>query len=334
MKVFRDFSQFEASDCVVVTIGAFDGVHLGHQRLIKQSIDRAAGIGCVSAVLSFDPLPKQVLRDDTITPYLTSIDEKIELVGKLDPSMFVILHFTRHLARMSPEHFMDMMRRHLPLRELWVGERFALGKGRSGGIVQLAEIGRKRGFELHVCRAVEVDGQVVSSTAIRQLVLEGRVDLAAKMLGRYHWITGKVVPGNKRGRELGFPTANLVSDPLRATPPAGVYAVFAEITDSEKADMLPGVMNIGTCPSFDGECQTLEVHLLDHDRDIYGRVLRVSFVRRLRDEIRFGSIDDLKRQIAADIEDARVILGAPGRPGQSLLSGGQVPAPGGDCSSK
>lgn len=333
MKVFREFSQFKATDCVVATIGAFDGVHIGHQRLIEQSVARAAAIGCQSVVISFDPLPRQVLGEAT-TLYLTTIDEKIDLVGRLNPNTFVILHFTHHLAEMSPGHFMDMLRTHLSLRELWVGERFALGKGRSGNTTKLAEIGRKHGFDLHVCPAVEVDGQVVSSTAIRQFVLEGQVGCAARMLGRYHWITGKVIPGNRRGRELGFPTANLAGDSQRATPPRGVYAVLVEIMEQGDGEVLPGVMNIGVCPSFGGECQTIEVHLLGCDQDLYGRSLRASFVRRLRDEVRFGSVDDLKRQITADIDEARAVLGTAGLPGRPLLPKGSVLVPGGDCQHK
>jgi riboflavin kinase / FMN adenylyltransferase len=313
MKLYRGLEQIGQGSCAVLTIGSFDGVHIGHQQLISQTIIRAGTLGCHSGVLSFDPLPRQILGKSK-THYLTTLEEKVDLVRQIGPDSMIILPFNAAMSEQTPEDFISMLQANFRIKELWMGERFAMGKNRAGTPKRLAEIGRERGFDVHICPSVKVDGQIVSSTAVRQLISAGNLEQATKMLGRYHWITGKVVPGDQRGRELGFPTANIECDPLRAVPGNGVYAVLVEHPGSATHKMWPGVMNIGTRPSFGGGNVSLEVHVLDFEGDLYEHDLRIFFVHRLRPETKFENTEALQKQISADIQTARRVIAGAQRP--------------------
>ncbi len=239
--------------------------------------------------------------------YLTTPGEKMALLEGLGVDLTVLLPFDRQVAAMSARDFMAMVSRHLRVRELWVGPDFGLGRNREGSVERLRELGRELGYELTIVEPVGDAGgrQVVSSSRIRELLAEGRVDEAALHLGRYFSLSGEVVAGARRGHKLGFPTANLEVRPERAVPADGVYAVFA-LLGSER---YLAVANVGVRPSFDNGHRTIETHILDFDQDIYGCDLVVEFVARLRDERRFEQIDDLIAQIERDSEAARRILG-------------------------
>jgi len=307
MDVIDNLAKATLRQETILTIGAFDGVHRGHQALISSVVERARATGRLAAVITFHPHPAMALAPQRAPRYLTTPGEKMALLEGLGVDLTVLLPFDRQVAAMSARDFMAMVSRHLRVRELWVGPDFGLGRNREGSVERLRELGRELNYELTIVEPVSNAGgrQVVSSSRIRELLAEGRVDEAALHLGRYFSLSGEVVAGARRGHKLGFPTANLEVRPERAVPADGVYAVFA-LLGSER---YLAVANVGVRPSFDNGHRTIETHILDFDQDIYGCDLVVEFVARLRDERRFEQIDDLIAQIERDSEAARRILG-------------------------
>lgn len=304
MRIIRDLHQANVGRETVLTIGAFDGLHVGHQELLRRLMRRARQTERLSAVLTFDPLPRTVLGPANNTICLTTVEDKIRLLQQWGLDLLIILPFTRELANTSSRDFVQMLCEHLRMSELWVGWDFALGRGRSGNVSTLRNLGRAMGFQLHVIEPVNDGEVVISSTEIRNLITNGRVREAAEMLGRYHQLTGVVVAGEGRGKDLGFPTANLRVPDHCALPGMGTYAVYA----SFRGERHPAVVNIGCRPTFGaGEC-TVEVHLLDFDADLYGQQIHIQFVERLRAERRFPSPDALRAQIERDVATAREIL--------------------------
>jgi riboflavin kinase/FMN adenylyltransferase len=289
-----------------VAIGVFDGLHLGHRAILEVARARARAAGGRCVVMSFDPHPDVVLARGGFhsPPPLTPLGEKHRLLAALGVDRFVVLPFTRELASLEPEAFVD---RHLvePLAPLAlvVGEGFALGRGRSGTVERLRAIGVTRGFEVEAVPLVQLDGAPVSSTRIRRALAEGGVAEAARMLGRRYAIAGRVVTGDRRGRELGYPTANLRLDEDRVIPADGIYAVLARLPGAQGA--LPAAMSIGMRPTFDGQVRTLEVHLLDWSGDLVGRPLEVEFVDWIRPELRFESAGDLIAAMDRDVAETR-----------------------------
>jgi riboflavin kinase/FMN adenylyltransferase len=304
MHVTDALAKANVQQDTVLTIGAFDGVHRGHQALIRMVVDRARATGCLAALVTFHPHPAAVLAPQRALRYLTTPGAKIALLEKLGVDLVVLLPFDRQVASTPARDFVHAVARHLRLRELWIGADFALGRNREGDAAHLRELGRELGFELHLIEPVDGGEGIISSSRIRALLREGRVEQVARMLGRYPSLSGEVVAGAKRGQRLGFPTANLEVRPERAVPADGVYAAFALLG----ADRLPAVANVGLRPSFDNGQRTVEVHIFDFDQDIYGCDLVVEFVARLRDERRFEDIAALVRQIERDGEAARRIL--------------------------
>jgi riboflavin kinase/FMN adenylyltransferase len=304
MRIIRNLFQANVERETVLTIGAFDGLHLGHQELLRRLTRRARQTERLSAVLTFDPLPRTVLNPAGNTICLTTVEDKIRLLEQWGLDLLVILPFTQELANTSSRDFVQMLCQHLRMTELWVGWDFALGRGRAGNVGALRKLGKAMGFHLQAIEPVS-DGQVViSSTQIRNLITNGRVREAAEMIGRYHQLKGLVVPGEGRGKHLGFPTANLRVPEHCALPAMGIYAVYASI----KGQRHPAVVNIGCRPTFGaGEC-IVEVHLLDFDGDLYGEQIHIQFVERLRAERRFSSADALRAQIEKDVANAREIL--------------------------
>ncbi len=313
MRIIRDLHQANIGRETVLTIGAFDGLHLGHQELLRRLIRRARQTERISGVLTFDPLPRAVLDPITNTTCLITTEDKIKLLEKWGVDLLVILPFTRELANTSARRFVQMLCEHLHMTELWVGWNFALGHRRTGNVSALKKLGEAMGFHLHVIEPVSDGEVVISSTAIRNLIAEGRVREAAEMLGRYHQVKGLVVPGEGRGKQLGFPTANLQLPEHCAVPAVGVYAVYAIISGK----CYPAVVNIGFRPTFGaGERnavppsveRVMEVHLLRFDGDLYGEQITIQFVERLRKERRFSDADALCRQIKKDVARAQEIL--------------------------
>ncbi|MBN1135505.1 MAG: bifunctional riboflavin kinase/FAD synthetase [Anaerolineae bacterium] len=306
MDVLDDLAKASLPQETILTIGAFDGVHRGHQALIKSVVERARATDRLAAVITFHPHPVVALAPQRAPRYLTTPGEKMALLEGLGVDLTVLLPFDRQVAAMSARDFMAMVSRHVRVRELWVGPDFGLGRNREGNVERLRELGRDLGYDLHVVEPVGAAGssQAFSSSRIRELLAQGRVGEAALQLGRYPSLSGEVVTGARRGHTLGFPTANLQVRPERAVPADGVYAVFA-LLGSER---YLAVANVGVRPSFDNGHRTVETHILDFDQDIYGCDLVVEFVARLRDERRFEHIEDLIAQIEQDSEAARRIL--------------------------
>lgn len=305
MQVIDDLTKVDLHQDTILTIGAFDGLHRGHQELIAGVVERARATNRVAALLTFHPHPAVVLAPARAPRYLTTPGEKMALLESLGLDLVLLLPFSRQVAATSAREFMEQVARHLRPRELWVGTDFALGRNREGDVPRLRELGRDLGFEVQAYEPVLGDEMVISSSRIRSLLAEGCIREVTRLLGRYPSLSGEVVVGAQRGRTLGFPTANLEVRPERAVPADGVYAVLAVLG----TERYLAVANIGVRPSFDNGQRTVETHILDFEQDIYGCDLVVEFVARLRDERRFASIDDLIAQIERDCEAARRVLG-------------------------
>jgi len=290
----------------VVTVGNFDGVHLGHRAILARVYRRAAELDCQPVALTFDPHPVKVLNPQGSLPLLTTSAQKIALLREAGLAAVVVLPFTREFAAIPAREFVrDYFVERLQAREVVVGHDYCFGHKREGNIDLLREMGRTLGFSVQVVWAVEVEDAVVSSSLIRAMLRLGKVNEANRLLGRAYGVIGKVVAGKGRGAKLlGVPTANLTSE-NDLLPASGIYAVWVK-RDGRR---LPGVANIGTCPTFDNQEMSLEVHLLDFHGDLYGERLQVEFAARLREERRFPSIGDLAAQIRADVNEARRVLG-------------------------
>lgn len=304
MRIVHALEQAQPEHDTVLTIGSFDGVHRGHQHLVRQLVQRARETERLSVALSFYPHPRAVLHPELRPAYLSTPQERATILAALGLDILVLLPFTKELADTPAAAFMGELVRRLRLRELWVGPDFSLGRGREGDVTALRALGQELGYALHLVEPLTEDGEVISSTRIRQLLQEGRVEEAAKLLGRPYSVMGTVIQGAHRGRSLGFRTANLRPDPERALPADGVYVIWAS-TGHERHG---GVANIGVRPSFGTGERLLEAHLLDYSGDLYSQDLLVEFVRFLRPEQRFPDTTALVEQIRRDIAQARAIL--------------------------
>lgn len=325
MQLIEELERIAPGGPVILTIGVFDGVHLGHKHLIGQVVRRAKETGCLSAVITFHPHPLAVLQPGWELPALTTPQERQELLQRLKVDIIATLPFTKELAQLSAREFMGLVHQHLNVRELWVGPDFALGRGREGTIPRLQEIGQEMGFTVHTVPPFVLDGQVVSSTRIRSLLAQGDVAEAGRLLGRCVSFQGEVIRGARRGHTLGFPTANLAAEPGRALPADGIYVAHVAISPRSKtpgaadeetaaepstdnSGFLPAVVNVGTRPTFNNGQRLVEAYILDFNGDIYGQTLSVHFVQRLRGEMRFPSVEALVEQIRQDVSQARNIL--------------------------
>lgn len=286
----------------VLALGNFDGLHRGHTKIIERVRRVAAERSATSLVLTFDPHPPRIVRPDKAPALLMTLEQKIEALEKSGIQGVAIVRFTPELSRWEPETFVKtVLVDWLRVGEVWVGADFLFGRDRSGNFSLLRTLGAHYGFRAEKIDPVRYKDFVVSSTRVRRLVSEGRVDEAGALLGRHVFIDGVVIRGAGRGRELGVPTANLETT-NELLPPHGVYATTVTIDGVVHA----GVTNIGLRPTFDDVARTtIEVHVLDAERDLYGKTLRVGFVQRLRDERRFPDVDALKAQIDADVRRAR-----------------------------
>ncbi len=289
----------------VVTIGNFDGVHLGHRAILARVLQRARELDGKAVAITFDPHPLKVLRPEMHLPLLTTPEQKLALLSACGLDAVVVLPFTHELAALPPRDFVrQYFCERLQVREVVVGHDYRFGRGREGDIDLLKEMGQLHGFTVQVVWAVEADRAVVSSSLIRALLRLGKVAEAARLLGRPYGVVGQVVRGKGRGAKLlGVPTANL-RPANELLPACGIYAVRVR----RGPETLPGVANIGTCPTFDNQDLSLEVHLMEFNGDLYGENLEVQFVERLREERRFPSIEALGAQIKADIDQARRTL--------------------------
>ena len=292
----------------VVTVGSFDGVHLGHRTLIHYLIERARARDGVSVVLSFDPHPREVLSGRPV-PLLTTIEERADALEALGLDRFIVLPFTSILAGMSAQDFVEnILLRRIGLREIVIGYDHGFGKDREGDSKLLQSLGNKHGFAVDVVPARLLERDVVSSTRIRQALSdEGDVELASRLLGRAYRLTGKVITGDGRGRKLGYPTANIqVNHPNKIIPHRGVYAV--RISIEGRQNERSGMLNVGSRPTFNGEGTHLEAHLFDFEESLYDKILKVDFVQRIRDEQKFTSVEALVEQLSMDERRCRAIL--------------------------
>lgn len=291
----------------VLTTGTFDGVHLGHQEILRYLVRRAGEIGGVPTVVSFDPHPREVLGVEPV-PLLTTLDERAELLESLGVERFVVLPFTRDLSLLEPQAYVvDVLIGQVGLREIVIGYDHRFGRRRAGDASTLNELGKRYGFSVDVIPKHSEAGATVSSSRIRRLLEEGRAAEASRLLGRPYCLSGTVVAGEQRGRTIGFPTANVrLDDARKLIPKVGVYAVRVELANGVGYG---GMMNVGHRPTFESEGNvSVEVHLFDFTGDLYGRTLRVDLLTRLRDERRFESVDALVEQLHEDRRQANAVL--------------------------
>ena len=306
MKIYRDLADIpEPFENACVTIGNFDGVHLGHQLLFGEIVQRAYRCNGTSVAVTFDPHPLQVLRPDGIK-LISTCEQKTELIGHAGIDALVIIPFSRNFAAISATHFVDeILRGTIGVKQLVVGYDYAFGKGRAGNIDFLKEQGAEKGFSVTVVEAHYEDDMLVSSTKVRELIAEGRMADARTLLGRYYQIRGEVQLGQQRGgKEIGFPTANLDMEREDLIPKMGVY-VCQVISDGI---CYGGVLNIGVNPTFEENRLVAETHIFDFNQDIYGKPIKVNLLRFLRSEKKFSGIDELSAQIAKDVTEAKAVL--------------------------
>jgi riboflavin kinase / FMN adenylyltransferase len=288
----------------VVTLGNFDGIHLGHQALIGGAVGDARRLGVPSIVLTFEPHPLKILAPQRAPRLLLAHKDKVQLLQNLGVDIVAVQHFDHAFARLSAEEFVrGLLVGQLKVKKLWVGRDLRFGQGRKGSVDDLLRWGKARGFEVAVVEPILVNGNRVSSSAIRELVSSGRVDEVKPMLGRYHFVSGRVTEGHRRGRELGFPTANLALR-TEVLPLDGIYATLFHLGER----MLPSVSSIGLNPTFGAGPRTVESYIVNFSDEIYGQPVRLSFIKRIREERKFASVEALVEQIHSDVQRAEAIL--------------------------
>ncbi|HWS52731.1 MAG TPA: bifunctional riboflavin kinase/FAD synthetase [Pyrinomonadaceae bacterium] len=301
MRLFHGYENAGIARPTVLTLGVFDGLHLGHQLIIRRVVERARGLAAVPTVITFDPHPRAVLHPESAPPLLQTFDQKLEAFGVLGVEQAIVIRFTPEFASVRAEQFLrDVVRERLQAREVYLGRGFAFGRGREGDIELLRKVSGELGFFADEVPEVRLRGRRISSSRVRELLSEGRVNLARRMLGRPYGVEGPVIRGDERGRTLGFPTANL-RPRNRVIPRRGVYVTATLIGGAWRRS----VTNVGLRPTFkEAEEPSVETFVLDWGGDLYGDVVRVRFLRRLRDERRFASVEELRRQIGSDVARA------------------------------
>jgi riboflavin kinase/FMN adenylyltransferase len=286
---------------MLLTIGVFDGVHLGHKYLISRLKELALKQRLASGVVTFRQHPQEVLSPQTRLPFLTNLEQRVNLLKGEGVDAIIPLSFTAELAKLSARQFLGLLKKHLRMSGVVIGPDFALGRNREGDSETLRRLGQEMGFGVTVVPPVIIDGEVVSSTAIRKALAKGDMKRVQKLTGRPFSLHGRVVPGVGRGVQLGFPTANLEIEPEQALPPDGVYVSQARIDDQGYSS----VTNIGKRPTFGTSERMVEVYILDYHGELYGRELEIDILERLRGEKKFDTAEELKKQIAQDVERGR-----------------------------
>lgn len=301
MKIHAGFQSWNLKERTVVTLGNYDGIHLGHQSILKTLVQDASALNAPSVAVTFDPIPKKVLYPDSSPPLLQTLEQRLESLELIGVDHALVIPFDHNFAKKMPDEFVrDDLVGTLRLKEFVVGENFSFGHQKKGNIELLRRMGESCDFSVKAVNDVRRNGVRVSSTAIRQMVREGHVDLAAELLGHPYALIGHIVEGERLGGRLGIPTANLRFE-NELLPASGVYVTSA-IVQSRR---IPSVTNVGVRPTVGGKQLTVEAHLLDFDGDLYGQRMELEFLQKLRDEKRFAGIDELKAAIAADIASAR-----------------------------
>lgn len=306
MQIIRDFSDSLTIDKpIAIAMGNFDGVHRGHQQLISSCVNASRKQGWSSGVITFEPHPNFVLSRDPNFKLLNTYQEKYVLLDRLGIDYLFLLTFDQALAAMAPEQFVrKFFLQSLQLRKVFIGFDFTFGARGMGTPELLKEIGQENNFEVSILEPVVIDEQVVSSSIIRGKLQDGKIQEAAELLGYFPVMEGPVIDGAKRGRTMGFPTANLAFPAHKLLPAYGVYASWAEI----KGQQRPAIINVGIKPTFEGEKPTVEAYIFDYEDDLYAEKLRLTLVQKIRAEKKFPGLKELKEQITIDVEKARQIL--------------------------
>ncbi|WP_114782279.1 bifunctional riboflavin kinase/FAD synthetase [Botryobacter ruber] len=307
MEVINDIAAFPKLQHAVVTSGTFDGVHVGHQKILTRLVERARQTGSHSVVITYWPHPRLVLfPEDNELKLLSTIDERIKALEAFGIDYLLIIPFTRKFSRMSSRSFItDVLIKAINTKILIIGYDHRFGKNREGSFENLKARSQQYGFEIEEIPRQDIDDVAVSSTKIRKALESGDIPTATSYLGRYYTLTSTIEQGQQLGRTIGFPTANLaLPEPHKLIPANGVYAVWVTVGQEKH----PGMMNIGTRPTVDGTRLTLEVHLLDFSQDIYGQPVTVAFVEQLREEKKFEGLEALKAQLAKDKEATKRLL--------------------------
>ncbi|MFZ4826519.1 MAG: bifunctional riboflavin kinase/FAD synthetase [Phototrophicaceae bacterium] len=304
MRYASDLSQIQLDKPSILAIGVFDGVHRGHQFLISQLVETAQKCGCYAGLLSFHPHPDTVLQDVPKRYYLTTEAERSTLLQSLGLD-FVVMHpFNPTVMRMPAQDFVNQLVTYLQIRTLWVGRDFALGYQREGNVAYLTEYGQQVGYTVVALDLVDQSGQVISATTIRQKLAEGEVEGANELLGYAYQLTGTVIHGYKRGRQIGFPTANIEVPPDKVVPRNGVYATRLQVGGR----WYVAATNVGMNPTFGNDHLSVEAHILDFDQDIYGEQVQLTFESFLRPELKFNGLEALIGQLKQDVEQTRQLL--------------------------
>ena len=301
MKIFHGTENANIQKPTVLTLGVFDGLHLGHQKIMQTVVDRAAEVGAVPTAITFDPHPRAVLYPETAPPLLQTLDQRLANFEVLGIEQAIVIHFDREFANQPADDFLhEIVHDRLHAREVYLGKGFAFGKNRGGNIELLREMSKELGFFADEVSEVQLRGHRISSSKIRELLDTGHVNLARRMLGRPYGVEGVIIRGNRRGHTIGFPTANLHPH-NRVIPKFGVYAT-ASLVDGV---WRKSITNIGVRPTFGKDLEpSIESYIFDFDGDLYGDVLRVRFLHRIRDERKFDGIHELKEQIERDTRRA------------------------------
>lgn len=298
----RELARVAPGRPSAVTIGVFDGVHRGHQHLVTQLVTQAQDEGLATLAVTFNPHPRTVLSPGSAVTYLTSLEERVELLQGLGLDAVAVLSFTSQLSQISPEDFLVLLIDELKMKLLVVGPDFALGRNRAGTVEVAKEIGARRGFRVGVASLLEEGNVKVGSSAVREALNAGNVDLVSRLLGRPFSLRGPVVAGDKRGRELGFPTANIGVGLDHALPDYGIYVTRAYVREST----YQACTSIGVRPTFEESARpVVETYILDFDEDIYGQEIRIDLLHRVRGEEKFQSADDLIERMHRDISETR-----------------------------
>jgi len=305
MEIEQELANIGPQGETLLTIGVFDGVHAGHRYLLETLQQQAAEKNLLSGVVTFNPHPQSILHPHNQLLWLSDPEDRVKSLQKLGINLVAVLTFTPEVAQLSAQEFMSLVKKLLRMRSIMVGPDFTLGRGQEGNIQLLRTLGREMKFSVEVIPPYTINGEVVSSTLIRQALTQGDMGKVKRLMGHYFQIGGKVIASDRRGRILGFPTANLYIKPQQALPGNGIYATITQVYDKQ----FPSATNIGTRPTFGEGEKNVETHLLNYKGDLYGKEIRVEFMQKLRDEQHFPSSEELKAQIRKDIRQVEAILG-------------------------
>jgi len=306
--VEEELARVSPPEDTLLTIGVFDGVHLGHKHLLSQLVVQARNRDLLPGVVTFRQHPQEVLSPKTKLPFLTDLEERSSLLRGEGVEVIASIPFATESARLSARQFISLLKKYLRMRGLIIGPDFALGRAREGNADFLRELGAEMGFSVAVVPPLMINGEVVSSTAIRKALAGGNMKKVLDLIGHPFNLNGRVVTGTGRGAELGFPTANLSIDPEQAIPADGVYTGWSYINGKTYQSMT----NVGKNPTFNGSERIVEVYIVDYSGNLYGQDLKVGIVEKIRGEKRFSSMAELKKQIAEDVKIGRAILASRG----------------------